>query len=305
MHANHARERGRVRGPHVRYDHTRAGLLRTRKQLVREKTSHVQRIQKTLEDANIKIASAISNIMGTTGRAMLEAIVAGESDPTKLAALAHPRIAAAPDELREALRGRITKHHRFLLRLHLGQVDALDASIAAIDEEVGLGLEPFRRAIDILKTIPGVSDLAAQVIVSEIGTDMSRFPTAGHLVSWAGLCPRNDESVGKRRSTRIRHGAPWLKTLLVQCAWGAATRKKDGYLRAQYLRIRSRRGTKKAIVAVAASILSAAYYMLRDQVPWRDLGTDYFNRLNRERVANRLVRRLSELGYKVELKSAA
>jgi transposase len=236
---------------------------------------------------------------------MLDAIIEGESDPEKLAQLAHPRIAASPEKLREALRGRTTAHHRFLLRLHLAQIDALDASIASIDEEVGRSLEPFRAAVELLKSIPGVSDLAAQVIVSEIGTDMSRFPTAGHLVSWAGLCPRNDESAGKRRSSRIRHGAPWLKTLLVQCAWAGATRKKDGYLRAQYLRIRSRRGTKKAIVAVAASILTAAFHMLRDGTYWNDLGSDYFDRRDRERAAKRLVRRLSELGYEVEIKQAA
>ena len=281
------------------------GLMRTRKQLVREKTSHVQRIQKTLEDANVKIASAISNIMGTTGRAMLDAIVDGQTDPEVLARLAHPRIAASPSKLREALRGRVTPHHRFLVRLHLTQIDALDASIASIDEEVGRSLEPFRVAVEQLKSIPGVSDLAAQVIVSEIGLDMSRFPTAGHLVSWAGLCPRNDESAGKRRSNRLRHGAPWLKTLLVQCAWAAATRKKDGYLRAQYLRIRTRRGAKKAIVAVAASVLTAAYHMLRDGTVWSDLGSDYFDRRNRDRAAQRLVRRLADLGFAVELKPAA
>jgi transposase len=281
------------------------GLLRTRKQLVREKASHTQRIQKALEDANLKLSSAISNILGTTGRAMLDAIVAGETDPERLAKLAHPRIEASPEKLREALRGRITSHHRFLLRVHLTQIDTLDASIAAIDKEVGLSLEPFRVAVDLLKSIPGVSDLAAQVIVSEIGTDMTRFPTAGHLVSWAGLCPRNDESAGKRRSTRLRHGAPWLKTMLVQCAWAAATRKKDGYLRAQYLRIRARRGVKKAIVAVAASILSAAYHMLRNGTYWNDLGSDYFAQRDQKRTADRLVRKLADLGFAVEIKPLA
>jgi transposase len=281
------------------------GLLRTRKQLVREKASHTQRIQKTLEDANLKLSSAISNILGATGRAMLDAIVEGESDPERLAKLARPGIKASPDKLREALRGRITAHHRFLIRLHLAQIDALDTSLASIDKEVGLSLEPFRVAVDLLKSIPGVSDLAAQVIVSEIGTDMSRFPTAGHLVSWAGLCPRNDESAGKRRSTRLRHGAPWLKTLLVQCAWAAATRKKDGYLRAQYLRIRARRGIKKAIVAVAASILSAAYHMLRNGTYWNDLGSDYFAQRDQKRTADRLVRRLTDLGFNVQIQPVA
>jgi transposase len=155
-----------------------------------------------------------------------------------------------------------------------------------------------------LKTIPGVGDLASQVIVSEIGSDMGRFPTAAHLVSWAGLCPRNDESAGKRRSTRIRKGAPWLKTTLVQCAW-AAMRSKDTYLRAQYHRIRARRGPKKAAIAVSASILTAAYHMLRTGVEYRDLGPDHFSHLDKARQVSKLVRRLSALGYAVELTAAA
>jgi transposase len=152
--------------------------------------------------------------------------------------------------------------------------------------------------------MPGLSDVAAQVIVSEIGVDMSRFPTAGHLISWAGLCPRNDESAGKRRSTRLRQGAPWLKATLVQAAWSAA-RTKTGYLRAQFLRLKSRRGPKKAIVAVAASMLTAAYHMLRDDLDYRDLGTNYFDRTDRTKAAKRLVKRLGDLGYAVEIKEAA
>ncbi len=183
---------------------------------------------------------------------MIEAMIAGETDPTKLAALAHPRIKTPPAQLPEALRGRIMPHHRFLLRLHLQQIDALDSALGEIDRAVNERIEPFRTAVELLTTIPGVSELSAQMIAAEIGTDMSRFPTAAHLISWAGLCPKNDESAGKRRSTRMRKGAPWLKTTLVQCGW-ASVRKKGSYLQAQFHRIRSRRGAKKAICAIARS----------------------------------------------------
>jgi transposase len=275
-------------------------LLRTRKQLVRERASHTLRLQKTLEDANIKLDGVLADLLGKSGRAMLEALAAGEGDPEKLAALAHPRLAATPERLREALRGRVTAHHRFLLRLHLDQVDALDAAVGRVDLEVEEHLAPFRAAVDLLTSIPGVGALAARVIVAEIGLDMGRFATAGHLVSWAGLCPRSDESAGKRRSTRLRKGAPWLKTTLVQCAW-AASRKKASYLQAQYHRLRGRRGPKKAVCAVAASILTAAYHMLKDGTAYRDLGPDHFDRRAKEVQARRLVRRLADLGYAVEL----
>src|SRR5829696_7168200 len=271
-------------------------LLRTRKQLVRERASHVQRLQKTLEDANIKLASVLTDVTGTSGRAILEAMIAGEGNPVTLAALAHRRVKAPPEKLAEALRGRVTSHHRFLLRLHLRQVDALEAAITDIDREVEAELEPFRAAVRLLSSIPGVSALSAEVILAEIGTDMGRFPSAGHLLSWAGLCPRSDESAGKRRSTRLRQGAPWLKTALVQCAW-AASRKKGGYLRAQFQRLRARRGPKKAICAVAASILTAAYHMLRNGAPWRDLGADHFHNRAPEQQAQRLARQITKLGF--------
>jgi transposase len=196
-------------------------LLRTRKQLVRERSSHIQRIQKTLEDANIKLDSVATNILGLSGRRILEALIDGQTVPQALAALAHRRIHASADELEASLRGRVTKHHRFLLKLHLDQIDAFDATIARIDKEVDSNVEPFRVAIEMLSAIPGVGALSATVIVSEIGIDMSRFPTAGHLIGWAGLCPKNDESAGKRRSTRMKKGAPWLKSTLIQCAWAA------------------------------------------------------------------------------------
>jgi transposase len=274
-------------------------LLRTRKQLVRERASHVQRLQKTLEDANIKLASVLTDVTGVSGRAIVEALVAGETDPATLAALAHQRVKAPRERLTEALRGRVTAHHRFLLRLHLRRIDALEAAIADIDRAVEADLEPFRAAVRLLISIPGVSALSAEVIVAEIGTDMRRFPSAGHLLSWAGLCPRSDESAGKRRSTRLRHGAPWLKTTLVQCAWAAA-RKKGGYLQAQFQRLRARRGPNKAICAVAASILTAAYHMLRDGTFYQDLGPDHFDRRAKGDRAARLIKQLTTLGYTVQ-----
>jgi transposase len=278
-------------------------LLRTRKQLVRERASHVLRLQKTLEDANIKLDTVLADLLGKSGRAMLEALVAGEGDPERLAALAHPRLRATPERLQEALRGRVTAHHRFLLRLHLDQIDALDAAVARVDREVEARLGPFRAAVDLLTSIPGVGALAARVIVAEIGTDMGRFPSAGHLVSWAGLCPRNDESAGKRRCDRLRKGAPWLKTTLVQCAW-AASRKRACYLQARFHRLRARRGARKAVCAVAASILTAAYHMLKNGTAYRDLGPDHLERRSREVQARRLLRRLADLGYAVELAPA-
>jgi transposase len=275
-------------------------LLRTRKQLVRERTRHVQRVQRTLEEANIKLDSAITDVMGKTGRAMIAAIIAGESNPTKLAALADPRVKSSQQDLRQALHGRVRKHHRFLLRLHLQQIDALDAAIAQIDREVDANLVSFRTAIELLTSIPGVALLAAQIIVSEIGMDMTRFATDGHLISWAGLCPRNDESAGKRRSTRLRKGAPWLKTTLIQCAC-AAIRKKGSYLQAQFHRLRARRGAKKAICAVAASILTAVYHMLHDGTSYHDLGPDHFHRASKQKQTQGLVKRLTDLGYAVTL----
>ena len=275
-------------------------LLRTRKQMVRERSSHVQRIQKTLEDANIKLDSVVTDILGLSGRRIIEALIAGQTMPQALASLAHRRIHASADELEAALRGRVTRHHRFLLKLHLDQIDALDAALARIDEEVGANVEPFRTAVEMLSTIPGISTLSAEVIVAEIGIDMSHFETAGHLISWAGLCPKNDESAGKRRSNRMKKGAPWLKTTLIQCAW-AATRKKNSYLQAQYLRIRSRRGAKKAIGAVAASMLTAAYHMLKDGTLYQDLGADHFDNRAKGKHVLRLVNRLQNLGFDVQI----
>ena len=293
---------GLIRGSFVPDEQTQEmrTLLRTRKQLVRESSRHVQRLQKTLEDANIKLDSVISDVMGLSGRKMIEALIGGESDPERLAQLAHRRIKATPEMLREALRGRVTQHHRFLLRLHLQQIDAINAAIEQIDQEVDQRVEPFRTTVLLLTTIPGIDELSAGVILAEIGRDMSRFPTAGHLISWAGLCSKNDESAGKRRSTRMRKGAPWLKTTLVQCAQAAA-RKNASYLQAQFHRLRARRGAKKAFGALAASILTTVYHMLISGELYHDLGPAHFDRRAKASQTHRLVTRLQNLGYAVQI----
>jgi transposase len=279
-------------------------LTRARKQLVRERVRHVQRLQKVLEDANIKLASVVSNIVGRGGRAMLDALVAGETDPTVLAKLAHARLEATPEQLAAALQGHVTPHHRVMLQLHLDQLDATDRAIATVERHVENALVPFRQAADLVVTVPGISEAVAAAVVAEIGVDMSRFATVGHLISWAGLCPRSDESAGKRRSTRIRLGAPWLKPMLVQAAW-AAIRVKRSYERALFYRLKARRGPGRAIIAVAASMLGAIYHMLRDGVPYRDLGADHFEKRDRQHITGSLVRRLQHLGYQVDLREAA
>ena len=275
-------------------------LTRTRKQLVREISQHSSRIQKILEDANLKLGSVLSNVLGKSGRAILQALIAGETNPDKLADLAEGTARKKRAELVEALHGRVREHHRGLLKVHLELVAALEQALADIDATVGKTLAPIRNSARLLTTLPGVSDLTAQVMVAEIGVDMSRFPTAAHLISWTRLCPRNDESAGKRRSSRVRKGAPWLKTALVTAAW-AAVRVKDSYLQAQFHRLRSRRGAKKAILAVAASMLTAAYHMLKSGLPYRDLGADHFSSRDRSKAILRLVRRLNDLGCNVQV----
>lgn len=278
-------------------------LTRTRKQFVRERSSHSQRIEKVLEDANLKLSVVVKDIMGKSGRAVLQAIIDGQSDPERLVSCISTRVKASRAEQLEALRGRLSAHHRFMLKVHLDHIDALDKAVATIEKEVGLGLEPFRQAAKLLSTIPGVSDVSANVIVAEIGIDMSRFATPAHLLSWACLCPRNDESAGKRRSTRVRRGGKWLKTTLIQAAW-AAVKVKGGYLQAQFHRLRARRGSKKAIMGVAASMLTAAWHMLRDGTEWHDLGAAHFDRADAHKTANRLIRRLQQIGYAVQLTPA-
>lgn len=297
---------GLVRGSFVpeRQIQELRSLTRTRRQFVRQRTMHVQRIQKILQDANIKLDSVVTDIMGLSGRRILNAIAAGETDPKKLANLGHARLKTPKKKIAEALRGSVTAHHCFMLGVFLEQIDTTNATIAKIEGELGVLLEPFREAVELVKTVPGVSETAATVIVSEIGVDMSRFPADGNLVSWAGLCPRNDESAGKRRSTRIRKGDPWLKTVLINCAW-AAVRTKNSYERALFFRLKSRRGPNKAIVAVAASLLTAIYHIVKQRVPYVDLGPDHFVKVDAQRQADGLVRRLQRLGYEVQLKAVA
>jgi transposase len=283
--------------------HELRDLTRTRKQLVREIAQHTQRLQKVLEDANLKLTAVVSDVLGVSGRAILDALVAGEADAERLADLTSGRLKASRATLVDALHGRVTAHHRFMLRLHRGQIDTLEQAVREVEARIGDRLGPFRAAVQNLTTMPGVSETVARVIVAEIGTDMARFPTPGHLLSWAGLCPRLHESAGKRLSTRTRHGAPWLKTTLVQAAWAAV--RRPGYLQAQFLRLKSRRGPKKAILAVAASMLCAAYHIIRDARPYQDLGADHFTRHDRAAIARRLIRRLTNLGLTVEVRPAA
>jgi transposase len=278
-------------------------LTRTRKQLVREIGRHTQRLQKILEDANLKLTETISDIRGQSGRAVLRAVIAGETDPERLAALTHG-LKASHAQLVEALHGRVRPHHRFMLKLHLDQIAAIETGLTTLEQHLEEALRPFRAARDLLMTMPGISETVAAVILAEVGDDVRPFPTAGHFVSWAGFAPRLDESAGKRRSTRTRPSAPWLKTTMVQAAWGAA-RTKDSYFHAQFARLKSRRGPKKAIVAVAASMLTAVYHMLRDGVEFHDLGAQHFAQYDKEQITKRLLRRLRDLGLEVEVKEKA
>jgi transposase len=279
-------------------------LTRDRRQFHREASQHVQRIQKVLQDANIKIDSVISDVMGKSGRAFLDAIVRGERDPEKLAEHANYRLKASREQIVEALRGNVTSLHRATLRRHLMTFDHLQAMNAEIDAEVTALLAPFRRQVELLDTMPGVDVGTAEVLIAEIGVEMGRFPTAGHLVSWAGLSPRNDESAGKKQNTRVGKGGQWLKATLLQAAW-AATRKKESHLRVLYLRLKGRRGPKKAIVAVAAEMLRSAWYMLTRDEEYREPGDAGQSPAKKERDAKRLIQRLAKLGYKVELVQAA
>ena len=279
-------------------------LSRTRTQLRREVTRHTQRIQKTLESAGLKLTGLISDVLGVTGRAILQALIAGESDPETLAHLKRQGIKASHEQLRDALQGRLREHHRLLLRVHLEQIDALDLATREIETRIGELLDPFRSCVERLTTVPGIQETTARIILAEIGLDLQSFPTAGHLVSWAGLCPGSDESAGKRRSTRLRKGNRWLRTAMIQAAW-AASRKKDSYPQALYHRLRSRRGARKAVVAVAASLLTSIYFMVQRQEDYADLGPAHFDQRQRDRVARRLIRRLEDLGLHVETKAVA
>ena len=275
-------------------------LTRYRTQIVRERAAEVNRIEKILEGANLKLGSVASNVVGKSGLAMLEAIVAGESDPEKLAGLAVGKLMAKKDQLVPALQGRIRPHTRFMLGKVLEHIRSLDGLIDALSGEVEQRLRPMQAALDRLDQIPGIGRRLAETLVAEIGINMSRFPTAGHLASWAGLCPGNNQSAGKRYSGKTRRGSPWLRCALVEAAW-SALRVKKSYFWAQYLRLKGRRGGKKAVVAVAHSLLVIAYNLLKNQSDYRDLGREHFDRLDRDRLAKRLKQRIESLGFTVQI----
>jgi transposase len=295
-------QHGLIRGSFIPEAPIRAlrDLTRYRTSLIEERTRETNRIQKVLEDANIKLAAVATDVLGASGRAMLEALVAGETDPDRLARLARGTLRKKHDALVEALEGQVQEHHRFLLRTLLAHVDHLGGAIAELGDEIARRLEPYADALDLLCTIAGVKRRVAEVVLAEVGPDMSRFADARHLSSWAALCPGNHESAGKRRSGRTRHGNRWLRTALLQAAW-AATRVKGGYFGAQFRRIARRRGEKRAAVAVAHSLLTVIYYVLTRGVPYEERGADGFDRPQPERNARYHARRLAELGFHVTL----
>ena len=275
-------------------------LTRQRTQLIGERASAANRIQKVLEDANIKLAGVATDVLGVSGRDMLEALIAGETDPAKLADLARKRLREKIPALRLALQGRVTDHHRFLLRMHLDHVGHLEELIGRLGVRVEEALAPFAEAEERLQTIPGVSQRVAETVVAEIGTRMEQFPSADHLASWAGMCSGNNESAGKRRSGRVTKGNRWLKRILVQAAW-AASHTKGTYLAAQYRRLAKRRGCKRALVAVGHTLLVIIYHMLKRGTTYAELGADFLDRLEPERLTRQLVKRLEALGHKVTL----
>jgi transposase len=279
-------------------------LTRYRATLIAERTRALNRIQKVLEDASLKLASVASEVLGVSGRAMLEAIIAGETDAEALALKARGTLRKKHAALVQALTGRVQEHHRVLLRLLIAQVDHLDQAIAQLNGEVQARLAPYAAAVALLQTIAGVKQRTAEVVVAEIGVEMERFHSSRHLCSWAALCPGNDESAGKRRSGRTRRGNRWLKAVLVQAAW-AAIKQKGGYFGAQFRRIAQRRGQKRAALAVAHSLLTVIYHVLKDGTVYADLGGDYFERRSPERHARALVRRLTDLGYQVTIEPVA
>jgi transposase len=279
-------------------------LTRYRTALVQERSAEINRLQKTLEGANIKLASVATDIMGTSGRQMLAALVEGTTDGAVLAQLAKGRLREKLPALEQALTGRMGVHQRFLLARQVAHISFLDEQIEQVSAEIAERLRPFQELIDRLDVIPGVGRRVAEVVIAEIGTDLTRFATAGHLASWAGMCPGNNESAGKRKSGTTRKGSPWLRMALIEAAQAAA-RTRNTYLMAQYRRLAARRGRKKALVAVGHSILVIAYYLLTRQTDYQELGSQYFDERARQAVERRLVRRLEALGYKVSLDRAA
>jgi transposase len=278
-------------------------LTRYRTEVIRERTREAQRLEKLLEDAGIKLSVAVANILGVSGRAMLEALIAGERDPHVLADLAKGPMRRKTDALIEALNGHFTAHHAFLARAMLDRVDACTAMEKRLDARIDAQIAPFRRRIELLVTVPGVNTRAAEVILAEIGDDIARFPTAADLASWAGVCPGNNESGGRRGPGKTRHGDPWLKAALGQAAI-SASRTKDTYLAARYRRLIARRGKKRALVALEHSILISVWHMFTHDTAYADLGGQYFlERTGRARQTRRLVSQLNQLGYQVTLQA--
>ncbi len=279
-------------------------LTRTRTAITRERSREVQRLEKLLEDAGIKLSSVATDIVGVSGRAMLQALVEGERDPSVLADLARLSLRKKTPQLIEALTGRFTDHHAFLVRMHLGLIDQHTAAIEELSERIEVAIEPFRGFCDLICSIPGIGPTTAQVITAETGADMTRFPTAGHLASWAGVCPGHHESAGRTKSTHTRPGNPYLKAVLGTAAMNAA-RNKDSYLGAGYRRLAARRGKGKALVATQHSILASIWHMAQTGALYEDLGPDHYTHLQPLQTKRRAIRQLQELGYTVTLQPAS
>jgi transposase len=275
-------------------------LCRTRTSLTREKTAVVNRLQKTLEDANVKLGAVVTDILGVSGRAMLKQMIAGNSDAEALAQLARGPMRKKRAELQQALTGKVTPHHRFLLKQHMEHVEYLEKAIASLVVEIEWQALPFAATITRWKSIPGIEQLAAGSLVAEIGANMDQFPSARHLVSWAGLCPGNHQSAGKRLSGRTRKANPWLKGLMTQVAW-AASHTKNTYLSQQYRRLVVKRGKRRALLAVANTVLTIVWHLEKHQTFYRDLGPDYFDHIKGEQTRRYHVKRLEKMGFKVTI----
>lgn len=280
-------------------------LTRQRVQLIQDKTRVANRLQKILEDANIKLSSVASDVLGVSGREMLQALIEGKMTPAQMAELARRKMRVKIPQLTEALSGGVTEHHRFMFKTLLDQVEYLEGQIKSFDTRIEAVMSPLElEAVARIDEIPGFDHRAAENVLAEIGVDMGRFPTSGHLASWAGMCPGNNESAGKRRSGRMNEGDKWLKRTLNQTGW-AASRKKNSYFQAQHRRLSKRRGPKRAIMAVGHSQLCVIYEMLKHGTCFADLGGDFFERRSSDQIKNQMVGRLERLGYKVTLESTA
>ena len=279
-------------------------LVRYRRTVIEQRAHVVQRIQKLLEGANIKLSDVTSDVMGVSGRAMLNALAAGVDDAPAMAGLAKTALRNKIPELERALTGSFGSHQRFMLRSQFQLLEALEVQIASLDEEVAERMRPFQVHLDRLDEIPGIGTRSAQQILAEVGTDMTRFPTSAHFASWARVCPGNNESAGKRRNSSVGGGNRWLRNALLEAAWSVSHRRQLNFFTARYHRIGARRGKRRAAIAVAHSLLVAVYHLLRDGTVFQDLGADHFERRNREAVTRRSLRRLEQLGYKVTLEEA-